>query len=183
MNDQFFFGYGSLVNVATHTYGRTEPATLNGWRRAWRHTSLHDAPFLTVVPDADMQIDGLIAHVPGNDWAALDLRERGYTRDPLTPALLRPNRVDVQMYQARRDHDLPDGTHQPILLSYLDVVVQGFANVFGNEGVTRFFDTTSGWDAPILNDRTEPRYPRHQKLSSSELALVDHHVERVTSDR
>ncbi|MDX5384038.1 MAG: gamma-glutamylcyclotransferase, partial [Rhodobacterales bacterium] len=39
MKDAFFFGYGSLVNRATHDYGQARAATLPGWRRAWRHTA------------------------------------------------------------------------------------------------------------------------------------------------
>lgn len=44
---------------------------------------------------------------------------------------------------------------------------------FGEAGVARFFATTDGWDAPILDDRAKPQYPRAQQLSSAETALVD----------
>ena len=33
----YFFGYGSLVNRATHDYVHAHPARISGWRRAWRH--------------------------------------------------------------------------------------------------------------------------------------------------
>ena len=59
----------------------------------------------------------------------------------------------------------------PILLSYLDTV--------GPEGAARFFETTSGWDAPILDDRSAPRYPRHQRLSPAETTVVDQHLARL----
>ena len=36
----------------------------------------------------------------------------------------------------------------------------------------RFFDTTDGWDAPILNDRAAPIYGRHQALREDERTLV-----------
>jgi hypothetical protein len=68
-----------------------------------------------------------------------------------------------------------------ILLSYLDVVVQGFLKEFGESGVTRFFDTTDGWNTPVLNDRNDPRYPRAQVLSTAETALVDHHLNRLSA--
>jgi hypothetical protein len=48
----------------------------------------------------------------------------------------------------------------PVLLSYLDVVVQGYLQEFDEAGVAHFFDTTDGWDAPLLDDRTHPHYPR-----------------------
>jgi hypothetical protein len=69
--------------------------------------------------------------------------------------------------------------HYPVLLSYLDVVVQGYVRAFGLAGVQHFFDTTDGWEAPILNDRTEPRYPRHQQLKPEERELVDMHLARI----
>ena len=52
-------------------------------------------------------------------------------------------------------------------------MLQGFLREFGETGVSRFVATTDGWDAPILNDRTRPRYPRAQPLSQDETALVD----------
>jgi hypothetical protein len=76
-------------------------------------------------------------------------------------------------------YEIPEGKHSaashahPILLSYLDVVVQGYLNEFGEAGALLFFATTHGWDAPILNDRNAPRYPRHQTLSTFETEFVD----------
>ncbi|MEO1425117.1 MAG: gamma-glutamylcyclotransferase family protein, partial [Pseudomonadota bacterium] len=67
MQDPYFFGYGSLVNRATHAHDDAHPATLRGWRRMWRHTALRPVAFLTVVPAPGSRIDGLIAAVPGAD--------------------------------------------------------------------------------------------------------------------
>ena len=82
MQDAYFFGYGSLVNRATHGFEWRTAAHGAGWRRVWRHTDLRPVAFLTVVPDADAEIEGLIAPVPGADWAALDQREAAYLRAP-----------------------------------------------------------------------------------------------------
>ncbi|NNK77392.1 MAG: gamma-glutamylcyclotransferase [Litoreibacter sp.] len=185
MTDPFFFGYGSLVNTRTHDYGTPTPARLSGWRRVWRHTHLREVAFLSARPDPDSQIDGLIAHVPGADWEALDLRERAYNRTPLDHAkvdhaLDRP--LDVQIYQTDQAHDAPPSVRHPILLSYIDVVVQGYLSVFGEAGVTSFFETTDGWAAPILDDRATPRYTRHQKLSSFERELVDQHLRGLPAE-
>ncbi len=60
-----------------------------------------------------------------------------------------------------------------MLLSYLDVVVQGYLDVFGRAGVDRFFASTDGWHAPIRNDRHAPIYPRAQQTSAQERDLVD----------
>ncbi|MEM9798035.1 MAG: gamma-glutamylcyclotransferase family protein [Pseudomonadota bacterium] len=159
-----FFGYGSLVNRRTHAYPGAQPLTVRGWRRAWRHTSLRPVAFLTAVPSAG-EIDGLAAEVPGADWAALDLREAAYLRAVL------PEGPEI--------YHIPDGLHgpateaHPILLSYIDVVVQGYLTEFGVAGVARFFETTDGWDAPIRDDRAEPIYPRAQVLAGEERSLVD----------
>ena len=167
MNHNMFFGYGSLVNRVTQDYPGVKRATVSGWRRAWRHTGARKVAFLTAVPCPNTRIDGLLAEVPGGDWAALDAREWAYIRAPAEPGR------GAQIYHIPADlHTAPSQTH-PILLSYLDVVVQGYLNEFREAGVTRFFATTDGWEAPIINDRTAPQYPRAQQLSPDETALVD----------
>lgn len=166
-----FFGYGSLVNRRTHDYPEVTRLTVPGWRRAWRHTGLRDVAFLTAVPDAGSEIDGLSAGVPGGDWAALDLREAAYIRTPLPDGPL--------IYHIPDDLHAPASADHPILLSYLDVVVQGYLTEFGEDGVDRFFATTDGWHAPIRDDRAAPRYPRAQTLTDAERTLVDAHLDRV----
>lgn len=178
----YFFGYGSLVNRTTHDYPDARPAQLRGWRRSWVRTASRDVVFLTVIPDATQTIDGLIAAVPNADWAALDLREGGYARQVSGPSVqhdLAP-RPDVAHYVIPQDQQQHDGNHV-ILLSYLDVVVQGFLREFGETGVARFFETTSGWDTPIRNDRHAPVYSRHRQLTGHETALVDHHLAKLSA--
>ena len=174
-----FFGYGSLVNRATHDYALATPARLSGWRRVWRHTKLRDWPYLSAEP-AEAEIDGLVAAVPGDDWAALDQREAAYKRHGLLHHRLSTapgwaHRIEI--YAVDDAHALPPNKH-PILLSYLDTVVQGFLREFGQDGVKRFFSTTSGWTA-LLDDRGAPHYPRAQQTSRAERALVDDHTESL----
>ena len=174
-HDAYFFGYGSLVNRATHGYADPQPATLTGWRRVWRHTDLRAVAYLTVVPDPGCEIDGLIAAVPGDDWQALDAREEAYDRIAAAHQVRHalPHAPQIALYT------IPEGKHgrptdrHPVLLSYLDVVVQGYLREFGPTGARRFFDTTDGWDAPVLNDRAAPIYPRHCRLGTEERAFVD----------
>ena len=172
MTDPAFFGYGSLVNLATHGYADPRPATLPGWRRVWRTTSARDLAFLSV-ERADSAIDGILARVPGADWAALDAREAAYTRVDITATLQTPHPTAIYQVQG------PDHPAAPILLSYLDVVVQGFLRVYGAEGVARFFATTTGWQGGIHDDRAAPLYPRAQTLTPAETALVDRHLMAV----
>ncbi|MCZ0812413.1 MAG: gamma-glutamylcyclotransferase family protein [Pseudomonadota bacterium] len=175
MSDTYFFGYGSLVNRDTHEFTETHSARLRGWRRIWRHTSLRPVAYLTVVPDPNTEIDGLIAPVPGHDWAALDERESAYDRVAAAHQISHtlPHMPEIAVYA------IPEGRHSgatethPALLSYIDVVVQGYLREFGETGAQRFFDTTDGWDAPVLDDRADPVYPRHRSLHPDERAFVD----------
>jgi hypothetical protein len=172
-----FFGYGSLVNRATHNYPVAQPARLTGWRRVWRHTATRTVAFLTVVPDANSKIDGLIAGVPRADWAELDKRERHYDRVALTEEqIFQASSYDLQIYRAKPTQSAPPSVRHPILLSYLDVVVQGYLDVFGTSGVEAFFETTEGWDGPVLNDRPAPRYGRHRATTPRERKLTDAHL-------
>ena len=176
MGHAYFFGYGSLVNRDTHDYAEAHTAQLSGWRRVWRHTSLRQVAYLTIVPDETSCIDGLIAAVPGQDWAALDERERAYDRiaaaHQVTHALGHKPEIAVYSIPHGR-HATPTETH-PALLSYIDVVVQGYLREFGDEGARRFFDTTDGWqETPVLDDRADPVYPRHRQLSRDEYGFVD----------
>jgi hypothetical protein len=180
MKHAYFFGYGSLVNRDTHGFGEAHVARLRGWKRVWRHTSLRPVAFLTVVPDEASEIDGLIAAVPGDDWTALDDRERAYNRVPAAHQVTHSltHRPEIAVYS------IPDGAHgqptdtHPALLSYIDVVVQGYLREFGERGAEGFFDTTDGWQTPVLDDRADPIYPRHRVLTSDERAFVDDQLAR-----
>ncbi len=160
-----FFGYGSLVNRATHIYRNTRPVRLTNWHREWVRIPSFNTAVLSVRPQAGSQIDGLTADVPGGDWSALDARETGYRRE-----ILLDFDAPTWVYAVPRETRGP-GDHM-ILLSYLDVVIQGFLREFGPEGPHRFMATTDNW-LPILNDRKAPRYPRAQTLTANETALVD----------
>lgn len=176
----FIFGYGSLVNRRTHDFAEAHPAHLKGWKRAWRRTNLRRVAYLTAVPSNDSVIDGLILQATHGD-ATLDQREHAYARHTVTHAVAHPaeNSGDVQVYS------IADGTHfeptyeNPVLLSYVDVVVQGYFREFGEEGVRNFFETTEGWHAPIHDDRAKPIYSRHQSLCRSELDQVDFWLKEV----
>ncbi|MEM9342781.1 MAG: gamma-glutamylcyclotransferase family protein [Pseudomonadota bacterium] len=172
MKHSWVFGYGSLANRATHDYATTHAATLTGWRRTWVPSRSGHAALLSITPAAGHAIDGLISAVPDDAWSALDQRESGYDKVPV-PTLTHqgPQDASILAYTVRTK-----GPGQPhIRLSYLDVVVQGFFHLYGEDGVARFFATTDNW-APIHNDRAAPVYSRAQILTAAEQALVDHHI-------
>ncbi len=172
-----FFGYGSLVNRSTHLYAEASRAQLNGWRRKWVNTEKRGIAFLTVIPDPASTIDGLIAEVPNADWVALDERETGYARITSGDAIRHPRNPATQIsHYAVPKETWVQTAENYILMSYLDVVVQGYLREFGASGVTDFFATTDGWETPVLDDRAAPQYPRDQKLTAQETALVDQHL-------
>lgn len=182
-----YFGYGSLVNRASlqTEYIAMHPATLKGWRRHWQPRPSLEDPFnspngeavalLSVHKDEDCQIDGMVVIDQLSNLDLVDERERAYGRIELDHSdfvildngLAQFSDVSIQMYKA------PDmrGINKPgkILRSYLDVVMAGFENEFGEDGIDRFIDTTDGFECGILEDREFPIYPRHQYHSHSRL--------------
>ncbi len=173
-----FFGYGSLVNTRTHSYPDPRPARLDGWRREWRSTDHHPYAFLSARPCPGTVLDGLTADVPNHDWAALDAREAGYERQDVTGRITggHPEATQIAVYQVTT----PAGPEvRPILLSYLDVVVQGYLRTFGEAGLAAFFETTDGWRTGLLDDRADPLYPRAQRLTPAETAQVDAALARL----
>lgn len=185
MTAPYFFGYGSLVNTATHDYGDPRPARLSGWRRTWAHTDLREVAFLTAKPAPDSAIDGLIAAVPDADWQALDQREYAYDRILASDAVDHDlaGTPEISVYAVPTARQNPGSARHPILLSYLDVVLQGYLNVFGEAGVRDFIATTDGWEAPLLDDRAAPIYPRHQPLSARECRLFDDMIDSTGMSR
>jgi len=175
VKDPFFFGYGSLVNRQTHSYDYALRARVRGWRRAWRHTQGREVPFLTGVPCEATEIDGLVARVPNADWVALDQREDGYLRHAVGDRLQvdAEHSIKAQIYAVPEHSVVYPEVLAPILLSYLDVVVQGYLHEFGEQGAQDFFDTTDGWNVPVRDDRAAPVYPRHTVLSAPERRFVD----------
>ena len=163
-----FFGYGSLVNLATHDYVDPTLATLSGWRRVWRHAKARPVAFLSVESCAETTLLGITAKVPNADWTALDLREHAYLRRDVSAQFDHPTAV----YEANPDHTSPPSVAHPILLSYLDVVIAGYQDICGPDGPAHFFATTTGW-GPVLDDRSDPIYPRAQPLTPKTRGIVD----------
>lgn len=195
-----YFGYGSLVNRATLATGVVAafPARLTGWRRTWRPrpdmgptpgVALPDGltpSLLTAHRAEDASIDGLLVIDLAVNLPVIDAREFRYHRRDITLAELTFDagrteretgvRLDpgtrLHVYEARTEHPETAGP-SPILRSYLDAVMQGFLNEFGEGGVHRFVAETGAFHMPIHEDRDRPLYPRAVSLSAGEIALFD----------
>ncbi|MEM8662909.1 MAG: gamma-glutamylcyclotransferase family protein [Pseudomonadota bacterium] len=165
------FGYGSLVNRGTlPSFVSARPLAARGWRRAWRCISrgkFGGRCALSVVPDPDSAIEGLVLTFEDDAWPLIRAREHNY--DPLHLA----DDPDVLIFRVQLEKDRYGDRDHPICLSYIDTTLQGFVQEFGEDGARRFMATTDGWSVPILDDRHDPTYPRAQKLSSAEQNLID----------
>ncbi len=71
-----------------------------------------------------------------------------------------------------------DAEH-PILLSYVDCVLKGYLDQYGERGVSHFIDHTEGWHIPIRDDRENPRYSRAVRLEDRERDLFDQLLRRA----
>lgn len=176
MKPQRFFGYGSLVNGATHSF-KIYPARLRGWTRAWRKCQSFNRIILSVEPCAGTEISGVIAEVSSEEGlASLKRREAAYDLKRLDMSQLEtdsPAQQALYVYTAKLPAVNPAFSDNPVPLSYLDCVIQGFKKIHGELGADEFFTTTSGWEIPIVNDRDAPIYPRHVALDSAERRYVD----------
>lgn len=183
-----YFGYGSLVN--TRTLGPQASAvagTLDGWRREWRAWWRADGSAerpgnctLTVRRDPQSAIQGVMVSEPAERLAVLDAREKRYVRvtDGIAGAFRcdprgKPASEGAFLYEADAEIRHWGDDDHPILQSYVDCVMAGFHAFWGDEGVRRFIATTDGWHAPMLADRTAPRYPRALEIDADLLAFFD----------
>lgn len=175
MKHPHFFGYGSLVNRETHSFAPVHLSRITGWKRIWHRAPIRPAAFLSVIRDPDSVIEGVIAPVPNDDWVALDAREHAYDRIAVTDEVTHDatDVRDISIYAIPPGQSAPPDEEHPILLSYIDAVLQGYLREYGEAGAERFVRTTEGWNAPVKDDRSDPIYPRAQRLSAAERGFVD----------
>ncbi|GAB3487316.1 gamma-glutamylcyclotransferase family protein [Marinomonas epiphytica] len=175
-NRHFILGYGSLINsvsrAKTGETGQVWPVKLDGFQRHWSIMS-RDAVMssVAVVQARGESCNGVLVEVPEDQFPLFDERETGYHRA----------KIDLQQLTSYSEEPLPNGTYwvyytdnvlipnqqSPIVLSYLDVILSGCLE-HGDAFAQDFLALTKGWQAPLLNDRQQPRYPRVQPELSTE---------------
>ena len=185
-----YFGYGSLVNRATH---RTDiigysKVTLKGWRREWLarpNNSFGNVVLLSVKRCENSEIDGLLVFDHARNQASLDERENNYDRHIVADSSITEHNSTISDLSASRTKQVTSiyvatpfpqpEEHQQyrILRSYLDAVMQGYLNKFGEEGVARFVNSTDNFDVGVYEDRNDPRYPRSVATTQKEQSLFD----------
>lgn len=177
-----YFGYGSLVNRATHRTDIVDavPAHLVGWRRRWMpraNNAVYDVAILSVTRDGASTTDGLLVIDRVDNLPAIDEREGDYLRrtiprSEITHEANLPSDCPVYVYEIPEEPGLSFGS-QRILRSYLDAVLQGFLVEHGEAAVRRFVDETEAFEIGLLDDRHDPMYRRSVNLSADEQALID----------
>lgn len=181
------FGYGSLVNEATHRTPvvATVSAELVGWRRIWlRRPPNPDSPrdgiaFLSVEEAPGTTIQGVVMIDRVASLPDLDRREALYDRVPLDPATVTLLEVhsalapDVPFFVYRASARADEAPPPRIVRSYLDAVFQGYAARFGDGGVEAFLASTANAALEIEEDRDVPVYPRAVTLSDAERTAFD----------
>ncbi|MBO6716386.1 MAG: gamma-glutamylcyclotransferase [Rhizobiaceae bacterium] len=184
-----YFGYGSLVNRATHRTRILDaiPASLVGWRRFWRprpDMPGFPAALLTVREEEGAVCDGLLVVDRAEHLAAVDAREARYRRVAVSLERLRSSRAvprECPVYVFVADEHVPIHPERPLILrSYLDAVLQGFLDVHGEDGVRRFIAETDGFDTGLHDDRADPIYPRSVALRAGEADLFARHLAHLT---
>jgi hypothetical protein len=181
MNDTLVFAYGSLVNSGTRQSGvRSLPGVLPGWVRQWKHcieTPNGKICALTVAPDARKEVRGLVLFQDTNDLAELDQRESGYSRVRVNVCLENSplGKMEPRFFTYVGDlaHSAFGSDEFPIWRSYLDCVLGGYFELGGRWAMDNFIASTLGWDAPILDDRQTPKYPRAVTLASNQKREID----------
>jgi|ERR1041385_1251997 cation transport regulator ChaC len=177
----WIFGYGSLIHpdsrARTGVTGTAIPVRVRGWQRAWNALSeKFGMAALGVVPQAGAGCNGVLVEVPDNQLGEFDKREAMYARTRLDPAeisALEPHRLspdEAWIYVPL--HPERPTTACPIVQSYVDVVLAGCLTI-GEAFATEFMRTTALWDAPLVNDRWTPRYPRAEHFPADVLDRVD----------
>jgi hypothetical protein len=167
-----YFGYGSLVNEFTwaRSYQKV-PAEIQNWRREWKHCV--DASFgricaLTVSRELSSRIQGVFIKCSLSELKAVDNREIGYERVemPIDDVVDRPDTLPSRLfiYRSTPASYRLGSREYPLWLSYIEVVMDGYLQTFGDAGLDRFIATTSYWATPILDDRELPKYPRARQL-------------------
>jgi cation transport regulator ChaC len=182
-----YFGFGSLVNKHTlrTSYIDIIPASLKGFSRHWQarsRTFENPVSLLSIHEDPASTIKGMIVIDLLENLPLVDEREEGYTRHALSKAQVDVKSADelpdnLYVYIANESEEIKDDG--ALLQSYLDAVMQGFRNEYGNEGVSHFIDTTKGFERSIMLDRDNPLYPRSVTLCDEEIKFFDAEIRRA----
>jgi hypothetical protein len=136
---------------------------------------------LTAAPRLGSEIEGVLVLDRRDNLAKVDRREIGYRRKRINiqspDAVTSPEGLETYIYISTRDYEQWGNTEYPIWRSYLDCTLAGYIDVWGRDGAERFIASTEGWEAPMLDDRRAPKYPRAVVLNNTVQRMIDRLLE------
>ena len=185
-----YFGYGSLVNRNTlrTDYLSVHRARLHGWRRHWQARSINgevtnDIALLSIHRHPESVIDGMLVIDQEESLPSLDQREVEYERVHFDRSeivfLDEPQLIPQKMFVYVGNDLGSKHEDKQLIQSYLDAVLFGFYNEFGEEGVKRFFETSNGFSRPLIMDRNKPIYSRADRVPDDLLEWFDQLLEKA----
>lgn len=168
LSQNYIFGYGSLISsesrLKTGESGKTTICYARGIKRSWNFVVPRDNnTALGAVYDEEAECNGVLIPIPEIELPKYDAREVGYSRQL----------IESDAIRLTNNHDVPPAiwvyllntpgqpsSENPIIQSYLDVVLTGCFEVGGEQLARDFIALTHGWSVNWINDRQNPRYPR-----------------------
>ena len=187
----YIIGYGSLINTESQNItGQTfssQPVILQGYSRSWS-VVYDDLQFcaLGVYHNKSSHINVALFEV--ENLQVFDLREHGYTRVELDPALLTawnenekiPDNGKIWIYLPFKEKLGKASEKHFIWQSYVDVILMGCLSV-GQKFAQEFMKTTTEYNKEFLkNDRNESAYLKALKTHQPE--AVDQILANVRQD-
>src|SRR5260221_2721452 len=113
----------------------------------------------------------------------LDLREQGYYRERIPISSLSCAEsipvTDTFIYCSERSCYREGSPDFPVWFSYLDCVLFRFLEVYGERGVERFINSTTGLHSPVLDDRKCPIYPPAHQMFQDERDSIESIIDRI----
>lgn len=166
--------------------GVATPVLVKGVERNWS-VPLSHAKHTAVgaIKNSTASCNGVIFEINPQDMNKLDVRERGYQkieifRDQITSDV----KFNGTVWTYVGNEIGQPCVNYPIPMSYLDVIMNGCLS-HGESFLESFFETTGNWQN-LLDDRSNPRYPRfidskdhHQKHNE----LLEKHLPKFYQDR
>jgi len=187
------WGHRALINA--HTRSEQTPgndAIHAANHSGWTVLSVEHRGYKADLPGKSVgAVEGMIVTVDRTELPALDAREKGYKRLELarsdfefmdtgdiesghsSSTLADAVAETIYMYVSEEKNAAYACAEFPLLQSYVDCVMAGFESEFGSAGLQRFIDTTLGWSAPMLEDRSDPRYVRSVSLCAQQARRYD----------
>jgi cation transport regulator ChaC len=180
-DQQYVFGYGSLLTPAGDGIAGMVAGQLRGYRRTWNVAMDNSRAipgykqyvdpttgtpprcfvvFLNIVTDPDRDVNGALFPVSANDLAALDRRERNYDRIEVSSSLAEPVAGPVWTYVGSKGgmERFQTGVHTDsavISAGYAQAVRRGLA-LLGNGAEAEFDSMTDPPPCPIVPLRRVP---------------------------